>query len=250
MQGAGGGGAHGGKREEIVLFKSSTIELVDDLNHANFGTLIKNGRGHKSHGCARSNAMIATNQAHIVSGLNQQRLAGFANLGGDAFAGLQLLPRRGGGIVARLMHQQQSVLLLHQPQVDRLRVQNLLELAGDDRQQGAELQRGVEDFFQVVHLGEPADRNQALVALVLISDGRCQGNGRILRDLIERFKRHLADGSVVAQDFNRAQKHSFDHDGNISQRDEGAANVEVGVIFARQRRTGEDDRRFALGDLA
>src|SRR5215471_11177525 len=67
---------------------------------------------------------------------------------------------------------------VNQPQVARRRTQNLTNLLSYDRQQVQKLQCGVERAADVVERGEPVDRSQAGLALLLESLEGSQGSGR------------------------------------------------------------------------
>jgi len=66
-------------------------------------------------------------------------------------------------------------LAIHHPHVHGLHPHYFVEFGGDCLQQRVEFQSRVEDLFEVIHLRDPANRVQGVVAFALI--GKCGSDG-------------------------------------------------------------------------
>ena len=89
-------------------------------------------------------------------------------VGDVALAGLFRSAHFAGGVFAGPIHQQQLLLVLHQPEIYRLSFEEFAHLGGDDGIELIHFQGGVEDFFHVVKLGQARDGFEMRVAFGLV----------------------------------------------------------------------------------
>ena len=190
--------------------------------------------------------LVAADQLFVLRIRNQH---GFAAVGDVArntlacFLGHSLL---GSGIPAGLMHQQKAAIALHHPHVNRLAFERLAEFRADEREKLIHLERGAEDFFNIVELRDAADRGQRVVPLVFVLLGGSQGGSGNLGQTLQSSELRFSQWLFEAENLDRANQGIVDDQRKIGKRMQSFADVEMSVLFADQR-LAEEQERFGVG---
>ena len=119
---------------------------------------------------------------------DEQRFARVRGFRDVAFSGALRSAERCRGIVARLLHQQQFILVLYKPQVDRLNFQHFANLGGDERLKLVHFKRRTEYFLKIVELSEPRHRFEQGIALIFIKHGADQSRPSVLDKIDQNLK--------------------------------------------------------------
>ena len=157
-----------------------SIQLVNDFDQAYLKSLSHQGSNDDREDAAVL-ARVSPLQALVIRVLDQQ---GIARIGGIGYIPFPAFFRRSDlscGIFSSPIDQQQFMLILHQPKINRLSFEDFFYLGGDNGVQFVHFQGRVEYFFDVIELGQAQDRLEVRIALrLVVSCARKGGSGRAL----------------------------------------------------------------------
>ena len=143
---------HAGQYEQVIFVKQSAIHFVDRFDDSNQRAFIQNGHHHQRSYAAILHIAIARLQPFVFRGGDERTFTGVGNGAGDAFTGGQRTSLPNGGIGAGLVRKLHSFVGLQQPDVYRLALHHFAQFRADEHQQLIHLQRGRENFLNVVEL--------------------------------------------------------------------------------------------------
>jgi hypothetical protein len=144
---------HLGQHEQIVFVERLIAFVPNDLQHAHQALFIEQRCGYQRSSRILFHPCVARHQ-HRIAGLQQNRFACFAHAARGPGVFPQPFSHRRAWIFTGLLHQQQ-IFSIHHPQIHCRRPHQIAHLLADHRQQALHFERCVEDFLDIVELGQP-----------------------------------------------------------------------------------------------
>src|SRR6185295_5444883 len=120
----------------------------------------------------------------------------------------------------------------HHPNIGCLHIEDFGKLGGNNGKKLIHLKGRVQNLFDVVELCQPGNRLKAPITLVLVAKAGSDGDRGRVGQFHHRHQAFLVKGGFKGNHLDSAYYHLVGDQGNVSQGEDGAADVEVSVVLA------------------